>query len=216
MTVKNLNQIDLNQLVKEQLEHSDIRKVSRYNYVKQISRLLRHERNQILDMRLIHTLENNNDTTIDEAQQSIDAYFIDFLKSCVQQKVSVPARDIKLRCPYCSGLATLTNSKYIYNGIDHGLIYLCENYGKHCDAYVAAHIGDNLPMGSLANKKTRMYRQLAHEKIDVLWKQYGFARTDVYNELSNYLQIKPNECHIGKFSPAQCEQVIKYASQIVS
>lgn len=213
--MKNLNQIDLNEFVKNHLDFSGIKKVSRYNYVKQLSEIIRDFRHNILDMRLIHALEERLEGEVDEAKKSKDAYFINFLCDHISNQKTVPAKDIKVRCEYCAGLASLSDSKAIYNGRDHGLIYLCENYGKHCDAYVAAHVGDNLPMGSLANKETRRYRQLAHAKIDVLWSEYGFARVDVYNELSRYLGIKPNECHIGKFSPAQCDQVMKYASHII-
>jgi len=53
------------------------------------------------------------------------------------------AEDIKVRCEYCSGLASLSESKHIFKGKDHGLVYLCENYKSGCDSYVAVHKGDN-------------------------------------------------------------------------
>lgn len=212
--MKNLNQIDLSQIVRVQLERSNMTEVSRYNYVKQLSLLLQHYRNNLLDVRLIQILKDVPQSNYTQTEKSLRMYFIQFLEDYVTKTPTVPPRDLKVQCRYCKGIAKLTDSKLIYNGLDHGLMYVCENYNKTCDAYVGAHRGDNLPFGSLANKKTRALRQLAHAKVDVLWRDYGFARMDVYNELAAFLDIRRNDCHIGNFTSYQCEAAIKYTSHI--
>lgn len=214
--MKNLNQIDLSELVKEQLERSNMIEVSRYNYVKQLSLILQHYRNHLLDMRLIQTLLDVPQSNYTLTEQSLRMYFIQFLEDYVTGSPTAAPTDLKIQCRYCKGVAKLTDSKQIYNGLDHGLLYVCENYNVKCDAYVGVHRGDNLPFGSLANKKTRALRQLAHTKIDVLWRDYGFARVDVYNELAAFLNIRRNDCHIGNFTSHQCEAAIKYTSHIIS
>ncbi|MBB1469487.1 hypothetical protein H5232_13680 [Pseudoalteromonas sp. SG41-5] len=210
-----LNQVDLKKLVQEQLSKSGIVDASTYNYVNELSKLLSDHRHEALSLALIGELKHKAHYLTDLAEKSMRMYFIHFLEDIVMGRNSRAAGDIKVRCEYCSGLASLSESKHIFKGKDHGLVYLCENYKSGCDSYVAVHKGDNLPQGTLANAGTRSARQKAHKILDVLWKEYGFARVDVYRQLANYLEVKPNDCHIGKFTEQQCESAINFTKFII-
>lgn len=211
----NLNEIDLKELVQKQLEISNLTSVSTYNYVNSINSLLRDCRNQALSFSLIADLRSRCNLLTKIETKSMTEYYIDFLDDILMDRASRPARNITLNCPYCGGKATLKDSSLIYRGTSHGNVYLCENHNDTCDAYVAVHKGDNLPLGTLANTQTRAARQKVHSIIDKLWKEYGFARSDVYKQLASYLGLKPTQCHIGHFDELQCASAISFTKQII-
>ncbi|MBC7010938.1 hypothetical protein BIZ38_21070 [Pseudoalteromonas sp. BZK2] len=37
----------------------------------------------------------------------------------------------------------------------------------------------------------------------------------MYRQLANYLEVKPNDCHIGKFTEQQCESAVNYPATSV-
>ncbi len=120
----------------------------------------------------------------------------------------------KVICPYCDRDAALVSGRSIYPhrpDLFNRYFYLCDP----CGAYVGCHrpskkygVG-TVPLGRLANAELRRFKSRAHEAFDPLWKSNGRKRNDVYRWLAERMGITRNECHIGMFDIAQCEQVIK-------
>lgn len=109
-------------------------------------------------------------------------------------------------CPYCNRPAVLTDSAEVYGGKSYGPIWLC----RACDARVGCHKNSPTfrPMGSLANAALRAKRHAAHLALDVWWKIGGYTRGAVYQELALAMGMKKDQCHIGFFDVARCNQVL--------
>jgi hypothetical protein len=126
---------------------------------------------------------------------------------------------MELSCPYCGAEAMLESSTIVYKK-DYGNVYVCSNY-PGCDAYVGCHPGTDIPLGRLADKELRFWKQKAHEYFDVLWKakvinkrkQTGrrckrqAVRSAAYKWLAQQLGIDKKDCHIGMFDVSTCQQV---------
>lgn len=111
-------------------------------------------------------------------------------------------------CPYCNSPVKITDSKKVYSGKSYGMIYLCSSY-PICDAYVGVHKDTNEPLGRLANKELRKWKQKAHYAFDPLWKeQKANTRPGAYRWLAKQLGISFEDCHIGMFDIKQCKDVI--------
>lgn len=107
----------------------------------------------------------------------------------------------KLRCPECSdGWLVLRDSRF-------GLFYGCSNYPE-CTASCGAH-SNGEPLGIPGDKETRQARIKAHEEFDKLWKTGETSRHAAYRILQKLMDMTPEEAHIGRFSKAQCELLIK-------
>lgn len=115
------------------------------------------------------------------------------------------------KCPYCGAVAKCVPASTVYKSkhanYDKNKVWVCSNYPK-CDAYVGCHEGTEIPLGRLANSKLRNLKVEAHIQFDVLWKSKFMTRTQAYEWLSSMLNIENEECHIGKFSPETCLEVI--------
>ena len=106
-------------------------------------------------------------------------------------------------CPYCGLRAQYIDSAVIYNGQSYGMIYNC----FPCDAYVGVHKGTDIPLGRLANKELRQWKNTAHAYFDPLWKSGDMTRREAYYWLSEKMNLPKNETHIGMFDVEQCKQV---------
>jgi hypothetical protein len=115
----------------------------------------------------------------------------------------------KVICPYCEKDAELVSGKEIYKNFekvhDHKF-WRC----LPCDAQVGTHLNSkkNKPFGTLANKKLRMLRKLAHGEFDINWKN-AKERKLCYSWLAVKLGIKVEKCHIGMFDEKTCEKVME-------
>lgn len=125
---------------------------------------------------------------------------------------------MKVICPYCESEAIFESSTKVYKK-DYGMMYICSNYPE-CDAYVGVHKGTDTPLGRLADKELRFWKQKAHEYFDVLWKakiiqkrkegknyKKRRARNAAYEWLAKELGIKKEDCHIGMFDVQTCQHV---------
>jgi hypothetical protein len=112
-------------------------------------------------------------------------------------------------CNYCGKLARLTNGAEIYRNrpdLNHLQFWLC----SPCDAYVGCHKNSNAePLGRLANKNLRAWKQRAHAAFDPLWKSDGMKRRDAYAWLAREMNLAITDCHIGMFDEVQCERVVQ-------
>jgi hypothetical protein len=124
-------------------------------------------------------------------------------------------------CPYCGSKAIFTSSTRVYRGRDYGMIYLCPNYPA-CDSYVGVHKGTNIPLGRMANKELRLWKNRAHAVFDPLWQmklakrraehgQYPKcrARGSGYKWLAGQLGIPVEKCHIAMFDVELCKRVVE-------
>ena len=114
-------------------------------------------------------------------------------------------KNITMICPFCNKKAIWCENKEIY-GRNYGksyMIYLC----KPCDSYVGCHNNTKNPLGTMANRETREFRNKAHSVFDKLWNNKK-ERKLAYLKISNQLGY---EVHIGCSNITQCEDIIKYA-----
>ncbi len=109
-------------------------------------------------------------------------------------------------CPYCGNKAEYVDSAEIY-GKSYGMVYLC----RPCDAYVGVHDGTDTPLGRLANRDLRRWRNRAHAAFDPLWQRgrYRRRRNDAYAWLAGKMGLTKEETHIAMFDVEQCKQVIQ-------
>lgn len=118
------------------------------------------------------------------------------------------------KCPYCGAVPELADSAEIY-GHSYGAIFIC----RPCGAYVGCHTGTNKPLGRLANKELRQWKNQAHKYFDPLWQakmKTGFSRRRArlagYQWLAEQMEIQLELCHIGMFDVDQCKEVVRICS----
>lgn len=107
-------------------------------------------------------------------------------------------------CPYCGGKVLLMDSDIIYNGRSYGLVYICENYGRTCSAFVGVHKGTKVPLGTLADKNLRELRKQCHSHFDQLWKSGQMKRAEAYHWLHKVMNLSKRQAHIAKFDTKLC------------
>ncbi len=118
-----------------------------------------------------------------------------------------------MKCRYCLKKAKLVSGKIIYPhrpDLKEKLFWLC----KPCDAYVGCHGNTNKPLGRLANKELRFWKQEAHKNFDPLWRLNGRKRTEAYKLLAVRLDIPYRECHIGMFDIKLCKQTVEISKKL--
>lgn len=122
-------------------------------------------------------------------------------------------------CTYCGRDAALVTGWAIYphrRDLEHKIFYLC----KPCEAWVGVHDGTEKPLGRLANKELRFWKQRAHSVFDPMWKLKNRrsnrkdARGKAYKWLAERLGVDPDGCHIGQFDIEQCKRVVEICEPI--
>lgn len=114
------------------------------------------------------------------------------------------------RCPYCGQPSSYIDSIQIY-GISYGMVYAC----LPCQAWVGVHKDEpTKSKGRLANEEHRKAKKAAHDAFDALWKGGHIKkRSSAYWWLSKKLEIPKQFTHIGMFSIATCQKVIKLCEE---
>ena len=110
-----------------------------------------------------------------------------------------------LICPRCGAEAELRDNADIYNGVSHGLAYICGNF-PGCDTYVGANRRTLLPLGTMADRRTRMLRRQCHERFDPRWRSGDMSRKAAYAWMGSVLGLE--DPHIGQFDAAQCRRLL--------
>jgi hypothetical protein len=119
-----------------------------------------------------------------------------------------------LKCSYCGGEGILTPGSKVHRKGEPSLLYVCKSYPA-CDSYVGCHASSLLPMGTMANKRLRKLRQLAHEMFDPLWQETGneLGRSAAYAAAALVMGLE-NEFHIGNLDEKGCEEFIDRISLV--
>lgn len=127
----------------------------------------------------------------------------------------------ELACPLCGSFAVLRTGRDVYPHVDDHRdkrFWVCPD--RTCDTMVGCHPRSDVPLGTLADKRTRRARGRAHAALDPIWRARQArgewdARTRVYEWLAGKLGIDPRQCHIGMMNIDMCHAVIaicqKYA-----
>lgn len=122
----------------------------------------------------------------------------------------------RVKCDYCGRDAKLVGGKAIYphrRDLYRLSFWRCEP----CDAHVGVHKNsDSLkPLGRLANKQLRKWKQAAHASFDPLWRSKKMSRRGAYSFLSEKLGIHFKKCHIGMFDEDMCKSTVIICEQVL-
>ncbi|WP_374051037.1 zinc-finger-containing protein [Xenorhabdus taiwanensis] len=120
------------------------------------------------------------------------------------QRVNDPY-PIPTHCRYCGRHVMIEHHLNVFKRIHDSRwpwLYHCWT----CGARVSIHPGTDIPMGSLADKKTRRARASAHRYFDDVVRNRNLERTEAYQWLASQLEISPSQCHFGWFDTDMCER----------
>ena len=122
---------------------------------------------------------------------------------------------VNIKCPYCGSRALLRPASVVYGekAADPAApYYVCARFPA-CDAYVAAHKKNCLPMGTLANGDLRHKRILAHRALKELQSFRHMEKWAAYLWLQGKLGLNEEQAHIGLFSGQMCDMVVSLCRQ---
>lgn len=99
-----------------------------------------------------------------------------------------------------------TTTRFKYRNGSPRKFYGCSRYPL-CEA---AHGADpeGKPLGTPANKETKVARIAAHNKFDSYWKAKNLHRNQAYKLLQEVMGMSPEDAHIAMFSKEQCLELI--------
>ena len=113
-------------------------------------------------------------------------------------------------CPYCNSLTKIISETDVYGKeYQKRKVIACVNFPS-CDSYVGTH-DDGTTLGRLANKSLRERKKQAHYWFDKIWKENYIRRSDLYDELSEFLGLPTEYTHIGMFSEKTCIKAENWA-----
>jgi hypothetical protein len=111
---------------------------------------------------------------------------------------------IPTECRYCANGVDLVENSAIYNGRCYGdwpYAYLCDC----CGAYVGLHPDTDLPLGTMADQRTREARNTCKKAFEPIWRDKHLSRKQAYAWLAGKMALSVAECHFGLFEPEQCK-----------
>jgi hypothetical protein len=116
---------------------------------------------------------------------------------------------IPTTCRFCAETVELVENSVIYNGRSYGdwpYAYFCGG----CHSYVGLHPDTDLPLGTLADKRTREARNTCKRTFEAIWRDKHMGRSQAYQWLADKMRISREECHFGLFEPQQCKEAEAY------
>ncbi|MEC4049307.1 zinc-finger-containing protein [Flavobacterium sp. SUN046] len=115
-------------------------------------------------------------------------------------------------CPYCNSSTKIISETEVYGREYKGRkLIACVNFPK-CDSYVGTH-DDGTALGRLANKNLRNRKKQAHFWFDKIWQEKYLERGELYQELSEFLDLPPEYTHVGMFSETMCIKTENWAKK---
>lgn len=121
------------------------------------------------------------------------------------EEAPIPQCDAQVICADCGSPMQLRRGR-------HGLFWGCTRWPK-CKGVHSAHQETGAPLGIPADRPTIEMRKKAHASFDRIWKQGLQLRAECYRWLRRELGMSKDDCHIGKFTQAQCANVIELADE---
>lgn len=115
------------------------------------------------------------------------------------------------QCHHCSDRVRIGTHEEVY-GRDYSdwpYVYLCEG----CGAYVGLHPFTAIPLGTLADKRTRDARKSCKLPFERIWRSGEMSRTEAYKWLADKMGIPAEECHFGWFSVEQCQAAMTHCNE---
>ncbi len=106
-------------------------------------------------------------------------------------------------CRFCDGEVTIEENSKIYNGRTYGSwpwIYYCSG----CHASVGIHPYTNIPLGTLADSKTKTARKNTKAKFQEYMDNFDVSRNQAYEDLAAMMDIDKTTCHFGWFDVDDC------------
>ncbi|MBO0505296.1 hypothetical protein FED29_017875 [Aeromonas veronii] len=106
-------------------------------------------------------------------------------------------------CNICGELAVRIGTHGEVYGREYSdwpYVYLCEC----CGSYVGLHPFTAIPLGTLADRKTREARKSCKEPFERLHRTGVMSREQAYAWLAKAMGIPTGECHFGWFTAEQC------------
>lgn len=107
---------------------------------------------------------------------------------------------------FCGSPMKLRSSRY-------GPFYGCTRYPE-CDGAHGCH-PDGKPLGTPADRATKAARIRAHDAFDTLYKSGRMTRKDAYRWLQTAMGMTKEECHIGRFTIAECDRVVSTVNTLI-
>lgn len=90
-------------------------------------------------------------------------------------------------------------------------IFVCVS----CGAYVSMHPFTNIPLGTLADAKTREARKECKRPFMQIYEKGLMDRSAAYSALAKKLDIPVGECHFGWFNADMCKRAAEASQQIL-
>jgi len=97
-------------------------------------------------------------------------------------------------CPYCGAKGELKDKKW------------------HCpscsDVSVGTYEGSSRPLGTLADKDTRIWRMRAHDELTFKWEE-GDSFEDFYGWIASHVKKSYKQSTIANLNKDECQRIIK-------
>lgn len=121
---------------------------------------------------------------------------------------------LKNQCDNCkSKNVILTTNSVLYRNSTGRWPYIY--YCLDCKASVSCHKNSSVPMGKMADCKTKRLRKKAHRAFDKIWQSKLMTRKKAYEWLSKQLCIEQEKCHISLLSKEQLNETIKISELLM-
>ena len=113
-----------------------------------------------------------------------------------------------MRCPYCGAPMVIRPAEEIYRRKTNAeRLLVCSRYPE-CNTYAQFIPGTDELMGNPADPALRRLRDHAHRSFDRVWKKGYMSRDDAYHWMADFLGLRRDQAHIGRFDTYRCRRVI--------
>lgn len=120
----------------------------------------------------------------------------------------------KVTCPACKSQASFSPqpNKKIMPKWD-GAFYYCNCNGEM--KATGARRNNFKPLGILADSETRMFRKIAHKKIEKIIKNSEIKKSTIYKTLTKKIKTSRGaRLHIGKMQKEECQEILNQLKKI--
>ncbi|MBD2811879.1 hypothetical protein ID853_13520 [Xenorhabdus sp. Vera] len=121
------------------------------------------------------------------------------------QRVNDPF-PIPTHCRYCGRHVMIAHHLDVFKRIHDNSRWPWLYHCWSCGARVGIHPGTDIPLGTLADKPTRIARISGHQYFENMREYRELERTDAYRWLAWRLGISSAKCHFGWFDAEMCER----------